>query len=334
MQINSGLKLMENIMSDRTLQQINRIGYGAMGLEGYYGESDDSNAVKALVHAIEKGMMIDTADAYGAGHNESLIKMALEKTNAEAFIATKFGIVFENDQIGSMLDTGWGFPLKINGRKEYINRAIDNSLKRLGVEQIDLIYAHYLDPQVPLEETISAMELAVKAGKVKAIGLSNVNAQEIIKANNIHPITAVQYEYSLFRREAEIEILPAINEIGATLVCWSPLGAGFLTGEVTSLDQNDFRNNNPKMQGDNFTSNLKRLNEIKLIAHEYNISPAQLALAWLIAQGDNIIPIPGSRKVSRIDENLNAQSVKLRQDTLEKLNEIAPIGAFKGATLV
>ncbi|WP_230625357.1 aldo/keto reductase [Vibrio campbellii] len=199
-----------------------------------------------------------------------------------------------------------------------------------GVEQIDLLYAHYLDPQIPLEETVAAMSDAVKAGKVKAIGLSNVTAEQVLRANEIHPISAVQYEYSLFRREAETDILPAVNQIGAALVCWSPLGAGFLTGQVKELDENDFRNNNPKMQGDNFTSNLARLED----AAEYDITPAQLALAWLVAQGDNIIPIPGSRKTSRIDENLGALNVTLSQETLAKLDEIAPIGAFKGATLV
>jgi len=320
-------------MSDN-FEAIKQIGYGAMGLEGYYGESDDTEAVKTLVHAIEKGMMIDTADAYGAGHNEDLIKKALEQTNEKAFIATKFGIVFEEGQTGSTLDTGWGFPLTINGTKEYVARAIDNSLERLGVDQIDLMYAHYLDPQVPLAETVSAMADAVKAGKVKAIGLSNVTSAEVLMADEIHPISAVQYEYSLFRREAENDILPAVKQIGASLVCWSPLGAGFLTGQVQELDENDFRNNNPKMQGENFTNNLQRLEEIKKIAGEYDITPAQLALAWLVAQGDNIIPIPGSRKTSRIDENLAALSVTLTEETLAKLDKIAPIGAFKGATLV
>lgn len=285
-------------MSNRQFQAIKQIGYGAMGLEGYYGESDDKEAANTLVHAIEQNMMIDTADAYGAGHNEQLIKQACQLTEVRPFIATKFGIVFEDNQPGSQLDTGWGFPLTINGKKKYVTRAIDNSLERLGVAQIDLLYAHYLDPNVSIEETIEAMADAVKAGKVKAIGLSNVTAEQIIKANDIHPIAAVQYEYSLFRREAETDIIPAVNKIGASLVCWSPLGAGFLTGQIQSLDENDFRNNNPKMQGDNFHSNLKRLEEIKKIAAAYKISPAQLALAWLVAQGDNIIPIPGSRKKS------------------------------------
>ncbi|TKB53647.1 aldo/keto reductase [Ferrimonas aestuarii] len=321
-------------MSISNFASIKQIGYGAMGLEGYYGDSDDAAAVATLVHAIEQGMMIDTADAYGAGHNEDLIKQAMAKTKVKPYIATKFGIVFEEGQSGSQLDTGWGFPLTINGTKEYVARAIDNSLERLGVEQIDLLYAHYLDPNTPLEETVGAMADAVRAGKVKAIGLSNVTAEQVLKANEIHPIAAVQYEYSLFRREAELEILPAVNQIGAAVVCWSPLGAGFLTGKVEKLDENDFRNNNPKMQGENFTNNLARLEAIKAIAAEYCITPAQLALAWLVAQGDSIIPIPGSRKTTRIDENLGSLSVELSAQTLAKLDVLAPIGAFAGATLV
>lgn len=215
-----------------------------------------------------------------------------------------------------------------------MKHAIDNSLERLGIEQIDLLYAHYLDPNTPLEETISAMAESVTEGKVKAIGLSNVTADEIIQANKVHPISAVQYEYSLFRREAEIDILPAINSIGATLVCWSPLGAGFLTGTIKELGDGDFRNNNPKMQGENFTNNLQRLDRIKKIASDLSITPAQLALAWLISQGDNIIPIPGSRKKSRIDENLTALDIQLSSEVLSELDAIAAIGAFKGETLV
>ena len=313
---------------------IKRIGYGAMVLEGYYGASEDKTAVETLAHVIEHNMMIDTADTYGEGHNEDLVKQAIKQSTKNAFVATKFGIVFEKDQTGSQFDTGWGFPLTINGTKNYVKRAIDNSLQRLGVEQIDLIYAHFPDPKTPLEETVSAMAEAVQAGKVKHIGLSNVTANEILEANKVHPISAVQYEYSLFRREAETDILPAINDIGAVLVAWSPLGAGFLTGEVKELAEGDFRNTNPKMQGENFSDNLQRLEKIKGIAAEQGITPAQLALAWLVARGDNIIPIPGTRKKLRIDENLAALEVTLSPETMQKLDEIAPMGAFKGGTMI
>ena len=313
---------------------IQQLGYGAMVLEGYYGQSDDASGVDVLVHAIDQNMMIDTADAYGAGHNESLVNQAMQRAGRQAFVATKFGIVFEEGQTGSQLDTGWGFPLTINGSRDYVRRAIDNSLDRLGVDHIDLLYAHYLDPETPLEETVSAMADAVREGKVRYLGLSNVTAEEILRAHDVHPVAAVQYEYSLFRREAETAILPATNSIGAALVCWSPLGAGFLTGEVTQLDEDDFRNNNPKMQGDNFRDNLVRVADIRQIAAELSITPAQLALAWLISQGDNIIPIPGSRRISRVDENLAALDVELADDVLQRLDEVAPPGAFKGATLV
>nr|WP_086938277.1 aldo/keto reductase [Thaumasiovibrio occultus] len=321
-------------MFDKNGQRIKQIGYGAMVLEGYYGQSDDNAAVETLTHAINQQMMIDTADAYGAGHNEELVCQAIKQASVAPFIATKFGIVYEEGEKGSQLDTGWGFPLTINGSKAYVQRAIDSCLRRLGVEQIDLLYAHYLDPNVALEETISAMAEAVAAGKVAAIGVSNVTAEEIERANNVHPIASVQYEYSLFRREAEREILPTVNRIGAALVAWSPLGAGFLTGNVNALEKDDFRNNNPKMQGDNFTSNLQRLEKIKSVAFDLGVSPAQLALAWLVAQGDNVLPIPGSRKITRIDENLQALNIKLSPDILTQLDNIAPIGAFKGATLV
>jgi len=313
---------------------IPRIGYGAMVLEGLYGPSEDRAAVETLVHVLDRNMMIDTADAYGAGHNEGLIRQAMQKSGRKPFVATKFGIVFEEGQSGSRLDTGWGFPLTINGTRGYVGRAIDNSLERLGVEQIDLLYAHFPDPGTPLEETVSAMADAVKAGKVAAIGLSNVTPEQIIRANEVHPTAAVQYEYSLFRREAETGIVPAVKRINAALVCWSPLGAGVLTGTVTALSEDDFRNNNPKMQGRNFKDNLRRVEEIKNIASDLNITPAQLALAWLLARGDHLTAIPGSRRISRIDENLAALDIALSADTLQKLDSIAPLGAFKGATLI
>lgn len=314
--------------------QIKRIGYGAMVLEGYYGQSSDDQAIQALCHVIDQDMMIDTADAYGNGRNESLIRQAASQCGKKAYIATKFGLVFEEGQTGTQIDTGWGFPLTVNASPTYIHHAIDNSLERLGVEQIDLIYAHFPDPNVPIEETVAAMADAVKAGKVAALGLSNVTADQIIRADAVHNIAAVQYEYSLFRREAELSILPAVTSINATLVCWSPLGAGFLTGTVKSLGADDFRNNNPKMQGENFTNNLQRLAAIEAIASELAITPAQLALAWVLAQSPCTLPIPGSRNIGRIDENLAALDITLSAEVLKRLDDIAPIGAFHGTTLV
>jgi len=311
-----------------------QIAYGAMVLEGFYGACDEDAAVATLTHAIARNLMLDTADFYGAGHNERLISRALQASGEEAFVATKFGIVFEEGQTGNSFDTGWGFPLTLNGSPEYVARAVDNSLQRLGVERIDLLYAHFPDPGTPIEDTVGAMAEAVAAGKVAALGLSNVTAAQIARAHEVHPIAAVQYEYSLFRREAEEAILPAVRSIGARLVCWSPLGAGFLTGTVSELPEGDFRNANPKLQGDNLTANLQRLEGIKAFAAELDITPAQLALAWLIAQGDDIMPIPGSRKVARIDENLAALDIKLDAEELARLDNLAPRGAFKGGALI
>jgi len=314
--------------------EIGRLGYGAMVLEGYYGESDDALAVKTLVYAIEQGMMIDTADAYGSGHNEELVGRAIKEARAEAFAATKFGIVHEEGQTGTKLLTGWGFSLNINGTKEYFNHCLEKSLKALDVDAIDLMYAHYLDPKTPVEETVGAMAEAVESGKIKYIGLSNVTAEEVRRAHAIHPITAVQFEYSMWRREAEANLIPVLNELGIGLVCWSPLGAGFLTGGVDKVAEGDFRNNIPKFQGENLETNKDRFEPIRKIATEIDVSPAQLALSWLLHQGDNVFPIPGTRKIERINENNLSIKVELRDDVLKRLNEILKPGLAVGANLV
>ena len=313
---------------------VGRLGYGAMVLEGYYGASDDNDAVKTLQHAIDAGMMIDSADAYGGGHNETLIARTLKESSAEAFIATKFGIVFDENETGTELPTGWGFSLNINGTPEYAHRALEASLKRLGVEAIDLWYAHYLDPATPVEETVGAMAEAVKQGKVRYLGLSNASADEVRRAHAVHPISAVQYEYSLWRREPETELLPTLRELGIALVAWSPLGGGFLTGTVDKLGENDFRQNNPRFTGSNFDANRERFAPLLALAGDFNISPAQLALAWLLHQGQDIFPIPGTRSVQRVDENAQAVSVELDAATLQHIDEIAQPGLAQGATLL
>ena len=314
--------------------QVGRLGYGAMVLEGYYGDSDDDSAVKTLLHAIAQGMMIDSADAYGNGHNESLIAKALKSSTNEAFIATKFGIVFDENETGTEVPIGYGFSLNINGTSKYVHKALNASLKRLGVETIDLWYAHFLDPKTPVEETVGAMAEAVQEGKVLYLGLSNVTADEVRRAHAIYPISAVQYEYSLWRREAETDLLPTLRELGIALVGWSPLGSGFLTGTVDKLSENDFRQNNPRYAGDNLNTNRERFAPFMDLAKEFNISPAQLSLAWLLYQGQDIFPIPGTRKAQRIDENAKALSVKLDASTLQRINEIARPGLAEGATLV
>ncbi len=313
---------------------VGRLGYGAMVLEGYYGASDDEDAVSTLCHAIDSGMMIDSADAYGNGHNERLVARAIGQCSAEPFIATKFGIVFDDKWSGSELPTGWGFSLNINGRPDYVRSALDDSLERLGVETIDLWYAHYLDPNVPVEETVGAMSAAVETGKVRFLGLSNVTAEEIRRAHAVHPIAAVQYEYSLWRREAEDEILPTLRELGIGLVAWSPLGSGFLTGTVNQLEEGDFRTNNPRFADSNLEANRDRFAPLNDIAERLGVTTAQLALAWLLHQGDDVFAIPGTRKIHRIDENAAAADVSLTADDLRAIEEIAAPGAASGATLV
>ena len=314
---------------------VSAIGYGAMVLEGYYGSAAEEEAIATVKYALDTGTsFIDTADAYGNGHNETLIARAIAGRREGAFVATKFGIVFEPDQNGTELPTGWGFSLKINGKPEYVRQALNSSLRRLSVEQIDLWYLHYPDPATPIEETVGEMAAAVSAGKVRFLGLSNVTADEVRRAHKVHPIAAVQYEYSLWRREAEKQLLPTLRELGIALVPWSPLGSGFLTGTVESLASDDFRNNNPRYQGENFTTNKERFAPLMQFAEELEITPAQLALAWLLHQGDDIVPIPGTRKQSRVTENAAAAEMILSSETVRQISLLAAPGLAKGQTLV
>jgi aryl-alcohol dehydrogenase-like predicted oxidoreductase len=306
-----------------------------MVLEGYYGASDDAQAEHTVRRALDAGLtMIDSADAYGAGHNESLIGRAIKGQRDQALVATKFGIVFDENEHGTDLPTGWGFSLKINGTPAYAQKCLDASLNRLGTDVIDLWYLHYPDPDIPIEETVGAMAEAVQAGKVRAIGLSNVTAEQIQAAHSVHPIAAVQYEYSLWRREPEADLLPTLRELGIALVAWSPLGAGFLTGTVTDLDQNDFRHNNPRFAGENFSANLDRFAPLMQLARELEVTPAQLALAWLLHQGEDIFPIPGTRRPERIAENANSANIILTDEILAKIDGIASPGLARGNTLV
>ncbi len=314
--------------------EIGCLGYGAMVLEGYYGSSDDSQAVETIRHAVDAGMMIDSADAYGGGHNERLIGRAIKGLGNQTFVATKFGIVFDEKETGTESPTGWGFSLKLNGRPDYVLKAIDGSLERLGRDVIDLLYLHYPDPGTPIEDTVGAMAEAVSAGKVRYLGLSNVTAEHVRQTHKIHPITAVQYEYSLWRREAEIDLLPTLRERGIALVPWSPLGSGFLTGTVEKLDQDDFRQNNPRFSAENLAVNRDRFAPFMNLAQEMDITPAQLALAWLLHQGQDIFPIPGTRQTARIDENARAAKIKLDPANLQRINTLARPGLAEGATLI
>jgi aryl-alcohol dehydrogenase-like predicted oxidoreductase len=319
----------------KTGPRIGCLGYGAMVLEGYYGASNDDEAVQTIRRALDVGMtMIDSADAYGNGHNELLIGRAVRGRRNDAFIATKFGIVLDEKESGTELPTGWGFSLMINGKPSYAGKALACSLRRLGVDVIDLWYAHYADPAIPIEETVGGMADAVRAGKVRYLGLSNVTADDVRRAHAVHPITAVQYEYSLWRREAETALLPTLRELGIALVCWSPLGSGFLTGTVRGLAQNDFRQNNPRFAGDHLARNRERFAPLMAMARELSVSPAQLSLAWLLHQGKDIFPIPGTRRPERIDENARAADIRLTGETLKRIDTIARPGLAEGATLV
>lgn len=314
---------------------VGSLGYGAMVLEGYYGSSDDEQAVGTIHRALDVGMnMIDTADAYGNGHNEILVGRAIAGMRQQAFVATKFGIVFDESETGTELPTGWGFSLKINGRPSYVRKALDSSLKRLAVDVIDLWYVHFVDPATPIEETVGAMAEAVRAGKVRSLGLSNASAEQVRRAHEVHPIAAVQFEYSLWRREAEAELLPTLRELGIALVGWSPLGSGFLANTVTSLDQGDFRQNNPRFSGQNLVSNRDRFRPFMRVAKELGVTPAQLALAWLLHQGQDIFPIPGTRRAERVEENAKAADIHLTPELLKRINELVQPGLAEGATLI
>jgi aryl-alcohol dehydrogenase-like predicted oxidoreductase len=315
--------------------KVSAIGYGAMVAEGYYGAADETSAVDTIRHALDIGVnFIDTSDSYGDGHNETLIARALKGRRHDCVLATKFGIVKEPDQKGTDFATGWGFSLKLNGTPAYARHALDGSLRRLGVDTIDLWYLHFPDPATPIEETVAAMAEAVRAGKVRHLGLSNVTPEQLRRAHAVHPIAAVQYEYSLWRREPEQELLPALLELEIGLVPWSPLGSGFLTGTVNQLAKDDFRNHNPKYTGENLKANTDRFAPLMDLAKNLHITPAQLALAWLLHQGDNIVPIPGSRKKERVAENAGAANVHLSAEVLKQINEIAPRDAVRGETLV
>ena len=311
------------------------IGYGAMVLEGYYGPCDDRQAIETIRHALDGGLdLLDSADAYGNGHNEELIGRAIADRRDQAFICTKFGIVFDDNESATQVPTGWGFSLNINGKPSYVQKALDASLRRLNTDAIDLWYAHYPDPATPIEDTVGSMAEAVSAGKVRYLGLSNVTVDQVRRAHRVHAIAAVQYEYSLWRREIEKDLLPTLKELEIALVPWSPLGGGFLTGSVSQLHHEDFRRHNPKYSDANLAANRNRFAPLLDLAKQLDVTPSQLALAWLLHRGDAIVPIPGTRRPERIDENAAAAKVALDADILAQIDRLAPVGMAEGATLV
>jgi len=278
--------------------------------------------------------MIDSADAYGSGHNEALVGRAIKDRREQAFVATKFGVVFEEGEEATEMPTGWGFSMKINGTPAYLRKALLRSLRRLETDVIDLWYVHYPDSGTPIEETVGAMAEAVTAGKVRYLGLSNVTAEQVRRAHAVHPIAAVQYEYSLWRREAETELLPTLRELGIALVAWAPLGSRFLTGTIRDLPRGDFRQNNRRYGGGNLKTNLDPFAPLLQLATELDLTPAQLSLAWLLHKGEEILPIPGTRRPERVLENARAGEIRLDPETARRIDELARPGLAQGETLL
>jgi aryl-alcohol dehydrogenase-like predicted oxidoreductase len=297
---------------------VGRIGLGAMSMSGTYGDASDENeSIKTVHRALDLGVtLLDTAEVYGPYHNEELVGRAINGRREQVVLATKFGCISHG-----------GGSQSLDSSPANIRTAVEGSLTRLGTDYVDLYYQHRVDPNTPIEDTVGALAELVKAGKVRYIGLSEAGVDTIRRAHKVHPITALQSEYSLWTRDPEEQVLPLLRELGIGFVAYSPLGRGLLTGQISAaedLEDKDFRKTNPRFVGENFEHNLRVVNDVRQIADDLDATPAQVALAWLLAQGEDIAPIPGTKRVSRIEENAAADGIQLTAEQLDKLTHITP----------
>ena len=315
-------------MIERTLgiagPQVSQLGLGCMGMSEFYGAADEAESIATIHRALDLGVtFLDTSDAYGPFTNEELVGRAVRGRRDGVVISTKFGLLRSDDPSYR----------GVSGRPEYVRSACEASLKRLGVDHIDLYFQHRVDPDTPVEETWGAMSELVRAGKVRYLGISEASAGTLRRAHAVHPVTALQTEYSLFARDPEDELLPTCRELGVGFVAYSPLGRGFLTGRIRTPDDfapDDYRRSSPRFMGENFKRNLELVERVLEIAAEKDVTPSQLALAWLLRQGDDIVPIPGTKRRRYLEENLAAADIELGGDDLARLEEAAPRGAAAG----
>jgi aryl-alcohol dehydrogenase-like predicted oxidoreductase len=315
-------------METRTLGtpglEVSALGLGCMGMSEFYGRADEGEAIATIRRALELGVtFLDTADMYGWGANERLVGKAIEGRREDVVLATKFGNVRGPN----------GEYLGIDGSPAYVRSACEASLERLGVETIDLYYQHRVDLQTPIEETVGAMAELVQEGKVRHVGLSEAAPETIRRAHAVHPITALQSEYSLWTRDPEAEVLPTVRELGIGLVAYSPLGRGFLSGRIRStddLDESDFRRRGPRFQEDNLRRNLELVADVEKVAAEQGTTPSQVALAWVLTRGEDIVPIPGTKRRSYLEENAAAAAIELSPDDVERLERAFPLGVAAG----